>query len=115
MEGRAETTTPCTRDREAGRTTAGWGSSAAGRGFCRGCPWEEGLELGAPAMETRGGDAMGGACCRGRGKRSLLLARCARRAACRCAGKKTQGEAGWRFVAPWMGEISPARGEEGRG
>jgi hypothetical protein len=24
------------------------------------------------------------------------------------------GEAGWRCVAPWMGEISPARGEEGR-
>jgi hypothetical protein len=30
-------------------------------GSCHGCPWEEGLELGAPAMERRGGDAMGGA------------------------------------------------------
>jgi hypothetical protein len=46
---------------------ARWGVAAPalgelGRGgSCRGCPWEEGLELGAPTMERRGGDAMGGA------------------------------------------------------
>jgi hypothetical protein len=42
--------------------------------------------------ERRGVGRHGGACCCGRGKRSLLLARCARRAVCRCAWKKTQGK-----------------------
>jgi hypothetical protein len=42
-------------------------------GFCCGCPWEEGLELGVPAMERRGGDAMGGAVPRRRAEASRIL------------------------------------------
>jgi hypothetical protein len=73
-----------------------------GKGGCRG--WSRGQLPHVVEQDSRG---------RGRGG-IPLLARCARRAACRCAGKKMQGKAGWRFVAPWMGEISPARGEQGR-
>jgi hypothetical protein len=46
----------------------------------------------------------------GERERSLLLARCAREA-CMSAGRKTQGEAGWRFVAPW--EVEGARASVG--
>jgi hypothetical protein len=41
--GRKQGGAPSTGAEEQGETTAGWGSSDAGRGFCRGCPWEEGL------------------------------------------------------------------------